>query len=72
MISGINYTVRFLFTALFVIINHFLKRYHHLIHLKKKKKLTKETSPLLNHFKGNTSTFGSAIQRYYLLTLENT
>ena len=31
MISIINYTVRFLFTALFVIINNFLKRCHHLI-----------------------------------------
>ena len=46
MISVINYTVRFLFTALFVIINNFLKRCHHLIHhffLKKKELLTKET-----------------------------
>ena len=30
MISVINYTGRFLFTALFVIINNFLKRCYHL------------------------------------------
>ena len=67
MISVINYTGRFLFTALFVIINNFLKRCHHLIHhffLKKKRTFNKRnyTSPLLNHIKGNTSSFGSAIQ----------
>ena len=63
MISVINYTVRFLFTALFVIINSFLKRCHPLInHFFLKKLLTEETSPLLDHIEGNTSGFGSAIQ----------
>ena len=44
MISIINHTVRFLFTALFVIINSFLKKRHHLIHHSfSKKLLIKET-----------------------------
>ena len=66
MISVINYTGRFLFTALFVIINNFLKRCHHLIHhfFFKKRTFNKRNynSPLLNYIKGNTSSFGSAIQ----------
>ena len=32
MISVINYTVRFMFTGLFVIINNFFKKGDHLIH----------------------------------------
>ena len=48
MISVINYTVRFLFTALFVIINSFLKKHHHLIHHSfSKKLLIKETKLVL-------------------------
>ena len=48
MISIINYTVRFLFTAPFVIINSFLKRCHHLIHHSfSKKLLIKETKLVL-------------------------
>ena len=43
LIYIINYTVGFLFTAPFVIINNFLKMCHHLIHLFFKKNLTKET-----------------------------
>ena len=43
MISVINYTGRFLFTALLVTTKNFLKRCHHLIHHFKKKLLTKET-----------------------------
>ena len=50
MISVINYTGRFLFTALFVIINNILKRCHHLIYIMfffKKELLTKETKLVL-------------------------
>ena len=65
MISVINYTGRFLLTALFVTINNFLKRCHHLIHHFFKKKLfTKETKLVLYliYIKDNTSSFCSAIQ----------
>ena len=66
--SRLNYTVRFLFTALFVIINNFLKRCHHLIHLFfffLKKLLTKETKLVLYWIilrVIHTSRFGSAMQ----------
>ena len=71
MISVINYTGRFLFTALFVIINNFLKRCHHLKHhffffFKKKELLTKETKLVL-------PLVLALLYRYYpLTTLENT
>ena len=47
LIYIINYTVGFLFAAPFVIINNFLKMFHHLIHLFFKKNLTKETKLVL-------------------------
>ena len=62
-------TGRFLFTALFVIMNNILKKCHHLIHLffKKEKnfqqkKLNQSFTESYNHIKGNTSSFGCAIQ----------
>ena len=67
--SRLNYTVRFLFTALFVIINNFLKRCHHLIHLFFlfffKNLLTKESKLVLYWVilrVIHTSRFGSAMQ----------
>ena len=47
MISAINYNVRFLFTALFVIINNTSKRYNHLVHHFFKTFHTKKTKLVL-------------------------
>ena len=73
MISVINYTVRFLFTALFVIINSFLKRCHPLInHFFKKKLLTEETKVLYWIILRVILLGLALLYRYYPLTLENT
>ena len=75
MTSVINYTVRFLFTALFVIINNFLKRCHHLIYhfFFFFKLLTKEAKLVLYWIILRVTPLGLALlYRYYPLTLENT
>ena len=72
MISVINYTVRFPFTALFVIINNFLKRCHQLKH-HLKKKLIKETKLVLYWIIERVIPLVLALlYRYYSLTSENT
>ena len=72
MISVINYTVRFLFTALFVIINNFLK----VPSLDKSfflKKLLTEETKVLYWIILRVILLGLALlYRYYPLTLENT
>ena len=72
MISVINYTVRFLFIALFVIINNFLKRCHQLIHHLKKKLIKKTKLVLYWIIERVIPLVLALLYRYYSLTSENT